>query len=165
MKAFQANIAMVESTVDKYADMLIRIAFQNTRNYSDAEDIVQEVLTKLFVSSDTISDEAHLKAWLIRVTINRCHDLARSPWHKRKVEMPPDYPDYTDSEKGILNEVLALPEKYRNVIYLYYFEGYKLHEIADILSENINTVGSQLQRGRTILKSCLEGDDHHASAL
>jgi len=160
MKAFQANDDMVEYIVGHYADMLLRIAFQNTRNYSDAEDVVQDVLTRFFSLPVKLNDENHLKAWLIRATICRCRDLTRSPWRKRNIEMPPDYPSsYTDEEKNVLEDILQLPVKYRNVIYLYYYEGYRINEIAEILSANANTVGSQLQRGRMMLKDLLEGEE------
>ena len=145
----------IERIIRKYADMIYRIAYQNTGNYSDADDILQEVSIALVTKDAPLYDEEHLKSWLIRVTINKCRDLHR---HLSVIETEPleDHEDIAAEEKqDIMEEVQQLPENYRTIIYLYYYENYTLQEIADITQKSINTVSSGLQRARKQLKNTL----------
>ena len=143
-----------EAVFRQYADMIYRVALHNLSNPADADDILQEVclvlLTKKFPE-----DEEHLKRWLIRVTINKCRDLSRS-YRRRGWERLEDHTDL-EAEKPpeILAELQSLPENYRNIIYLYYYEKYTVSEIAEILRMNVNTVKSGLQRARKQLKKLL----------
>lgn len=139
--------AFYQTIIEAYSDMVIRIAYQNTFNKYDAEDITQEVFIRLY-REKTFKDEAHMKAWLIRVTINLCKDLKKSFWHRNVGSLVEEWKPFTDSQNNILNEIKALPVKYRNVIYLHYFEGYSHREIADILAVNENTVGSWIRRAK-----------------
>lgn len=150
----------VSQAVELYADMIFRIAYQNMGQNADAEDVVQDVFLKLMKAPDFNSEE-HRKAWLIRVTLNRCKDLHRSAWRSRTqtfddLEIPVE-PEYRE----VLSEIFRLPPEDRNIIYLYYFEGYKAAEIAQMLQVKENTVSSRISRARKKLKNMLEGGDPH----
>lgn len=147
----------------EYADMLARIAFQNLGSRTDAEDVVQDVFLKLMKKRPVFETSIHEKAWLIRVTINACKDMRKTAWFRRTVPLE-DY-DLQDnrfghnwemSENNVMAAVQKLPEKYRSVTYLYYFEGMKVSEIAEILKQKENTVMSWLHRARSKLKIQLE---------
>ena len=147
--------ALIENTIRKHADMIYRIAYQNTGSTADAEDILQEVSIALVTKNAPLENEEHLKRWLIRVTINKCRDLHR---HLKVIETEPleDHEDIPADEKGeIMEELQQLPEQYRNIIYLYYYEQYTRQEIADIMKKSINTISSGLQRARNQLKRVL----------
>jgi RNA polymerase sigma-70 factor (ECF subfamily) len=149
-----------------YGKMVLRIAFQNTGNMQEAEDITQDVFLKLMKASDTLSDEEHIKAWLIRVTINQCKDYFRScrfrnsvAYNEETLSSNYNMDDcFSLEDQQVLEELKKLPSKYRNVIYLYYIEEYSVPEIAKILSENKNTVSSWLRRAKRKLKLNLEGE-------
>ena len=144
----------------KYGDRLYAAAFNITRQRQDAEDAVQEALLRLFRSDKEFESEEHVKAWLIRVTINVAKSTCASFWHKNKVP----YEDYMDeipfeeeSDRDLMEAVLSLPDKYRIIVHLYYYEGYKTREIADILKLSENTVKTRLLQSRKLLKAKLEG--------
>ena len=137
--------------------MVVRIAYQHTGNQSDAEDIAQETFIKLMCSPES-TDEEHLKAWLIRVTINLCKDFKRSFWQRRIDPLTDEQQSSVSVQESVLEEIMSLPKHYRNVIYLYYYEGYTVPEISRILMEKENTVSSWLTRARRKLKNLmLEG--------
>ncbi len=153
--------------VEQFSDMIYRIAWQNLFNREDSEDVVQDVFLKLIQQKNNIfRDSEHLKAWLIRVTINRCLDFKKSLLHRKIV--PLDNIDklcstgipWEDGEQEIMEELYLLPEETRNILYLYYYEGYTIREIADILGKKQNTVNSKLTRGRKKLKQILEVPSH-----
>lgn len=149
----------VAEIVEKYSDMVLRLAVTQTRNQANADDVYQEVFLRLIKNTQEIKNEEHLKAWLIRVTINCSKDLNKSFWQKRV--LPIDESIATDdeffSEKGdVYNAVLSLPEKYRTVIHLYYMEGYSVKEIADITDQTETATKVQLKRGRDKLREMLE---------
>lgn len=152
-----------ELLIKQYADMIYRIALHNMSNTADAEDIMQDVCIELLTKCPRQRDLEHLKAWLIRVTINKCNSLHRLAWRRRRESLE----DYTYLEApehhGIMEEIWQLPKDYRNIIYLYYYESYTIAEIAKILGKNPNTVSSYLQRARKKLKALLtEGEDSRA---
>lgn len=142
--------------VEKYADMIYRIAYQKVLNRYDAEDIVQDVFVKLLSSKSCFRDEEHIKAWLIRVTINLCINYNKSLARQKTVsDEQLDIP-FTQQETGVLEELYLLPEDERNILYLYYYEGYKIREIAKILRQKQNTINSKLTRARNKLKKIME---------
>lgn len=144
--------------VDRYADTLYRVALQAAPTPEDAEDAVQDTYEKLLHCGKTFTSETHLKAWLIRVTINRCHDLCRLAENKNlslEESIPvPDAEDQTD----LLALILTLPPNYRTAIYLHYYEGYTAAEIGDMLDVSPNTVLTWLARGRAKLRILLKED-------
>lgn len=142
--------------VEKYADMIYRIAYQKVLNRYDAEDIVQDVFVKLLSSKSYFRDEEHIKAWLIRVTINLCINYNKSLAKQKTVSVEQLDIPFTQQETGVLEELYLLPEDERNILYLYYYEGYKIREIAKILRQKQNTINSKLTRARNKLKRIME---------
>lgn len=149
----------IAQLLDEYADMVMRIAYQNLRNNMDAEDVCQDVFVKLVEKDRTFESKEHIKAWLIRVTINRCKDYMKSGWFSKKAEYIGNEYGYVQSGGSVLEEVMNLPIKYRNVIYLHYYEGYSVEEISDILNKNKNTIKTWLKRGRSELKMNMTGGE------
>ena len=142
--------------VDDYADMVYRIALNQTRRVPDAEDVVQDVYEKLLHYNGTFESEEHLKAWLLRVAINRCRDLTRAA-HQKDTELDENLPAPDAFEDGsVLDAVRALPENYRNAIYLHYYEGYTAAEIGRMMGAPSNTVLSWLRRARAQLHTMLK---------
>ena len=145
--------------IDLYGDTVKRICMIHLKNYADTEAIFQTVFLKYVLKSPEFHSTDHEKAWIIRVTINACRDLLKSFFHSRTLpldslrEKPGEpAPDHSD----VLEAVLALPSKYKDVIYLYYYEEYSAEEIGQILRKNKNTVYTLLNRGRQLLRSSLE---------
>ena len=143
-----------EFLVEKYADTVTRICFVNLENRADAEDAWQNVFIKLFKSKKIWSKpEDELRKWLVTVTLNECRDIKRKLFHRNHYDIDELDISYSeDFNKDIISAVRSLPIKYLQVIELYYFEGYSVAEISDILSANENTVKSRLKRGRELLK-------------
>ena len=140
----------------QYTDTVYRVAVHNTRCKSDAEDVTQEVFVKLLESSKKFKDGEHLKAWLIRVTINECRTLMRK--YSRETEQSAEIADCAVYDgDSVLEAVKALPENYRNAIYLHYYEGYTAKERGKILDSKENTVLSWLSRGRAALRKEMIG--------
>lgn len=145
-----------EKIVDDYSDMIYRIAYQNLRSSYDAEDIMQEVFLTLLKNDGKFKDSEHLKAWLIKVTVNKCIDFRKSARFRTTVALDEQASHYDSEELGIMDELNKLPEEERNIIYLFYYEGYTISEIAKILGKKQNTVNSKLQRARKKLQSLLK---------
>ena len=152
-------LRMEEQIVRTYADMVYRIAYRYVKNAIDTDDVFSEVFLAYFKKERTFESEEHRKAWLIRVTINKCRDLSRSYWRRNR-ESIEDY-EYLQADKPseIFIEMQNLPESYRNIIYLYYYEGYTVSEIAEILHMKVNTVKSGLRRAREKLKKYLADNE------
>ena len=148
--------SQAEETVRRYSDMVYRLAFARTGNTADAEDVYQEVFLRYLRSDPQFTSEEHRKAWLLRVTINKCKNLRRA---KRSGEVPlsEHFPAPPGADGSVLDEVRTLPEPYRNTIYLHYFEGYTAAEIGVILGAKRNTVLSWLSRGRQALRERMIG--------
>lgn len=150
----------VSSLVDKYSDMVYRTAYHALCDTHYAEDVTQEVFLKLCHTLPDFESEEHEKAWLLRVTINMCKNYNKRVYAHPSVELSETIPinDEYRSDGTVLSAVKALPEKYRTAIYLYYFEGYQIKEIAEIMKSNQNTVSSLLMRARNKLGSMLGGE-------
>ena len=150
----------VNHAVEEYADMVRRVCFYHLKNQADTEDVFQNVFLKYMLHDEPYSDSEHEKAWLLRVTINRCKSFFRSAWQRKTTGLEDDFPDtpFTPDETAVVEAVNRLPKKYRQVIYLYYIEGYATGEIAAILEMPQNTVLSQLARARKLLKTALKGE-------
>lgn len=143
--------------LDKYSDMIYRLALARTRNKEDAEDVFQDVFYKLSKKMPEFENENHEKAWLIRVTINLSKNLFSSSWMKNTIPLEEEMKFEEEKEQAVYFEVLALPVKYRTAIHLFYYEGFSIKEIASILKINENTVKTRLSRAKEKLKSRLEG--------
>ena len=143
----------VSAAIEKYADMVRRICFLYLQNQADVEDVFQEVFLQFFLHSDTLETEEHRKAWLCRVTFNKCKDLCRSFWHKRVVSIEEmDIPYESPEQDALISAVLTLPPDQKEVVYLHYYEDRPVPEIAGILHRNENTVYSLLRRAKKQLK-------------
>lgn len=147
-----------EDVIRIYSGLVYRIAYYQTQSKSDAEDIFQEVFLDYLKSAPEFENEEHRKAWLIRVTVNRCKKLWRTPWRRKTVLV--DEPELCQSpaEAAVWEQVALLPQNYRAVLYLYYYEGYSTEEIAGILHLNPPNVRARLTRARKLLKEHLEGE-------
>lgn len=165
-----------EAAATKYADNIYAVAFNYFKNPYDADDIVQEVLMSLYQSEASFESDEHLKYWLLRVAINKCKKISLSARVRRSVSLE----EYTAGSAGdaaslsprglyavtteqdavirrieILRQIMSLPQKYREVIHLYYYEDYDTKQIAEVLKLNEGTVRTRLARGRKKLKEVL----------
>ena len=145
--------------LSRHKDMVYRIAYTYLKNRTDAEDISQETFLKLYLREEPFRDAESEKAWLIRVTLNACCNLKKSFWQSKRDDMPERLPSaekFTVEESRLYHAVFSLPEKYRVVIHLYYYEEYSTREIASIMGKNENTVSAYLSRGRRKLREYLD---------
>lgn len=143
----------------KYGDMVLRTAYSCCGCYAEAEDITQDVFLYLHEKQMEFNDDEHMKAWLLKVTVNKCKNYKRSFRTSRTGELNDDYQgsysmDTTDVE--VREFLSSLPPKYAAVMYMHYYEEASVEEIAKTLDKNINTVKSLLRRGREKLKIELE---------
>ena len=155
----------VNRAIRQYADTVKRICLVHLKNEADTEDIFQTVFLKYALSSAVFETPEHEKAWIIRVSINACRDLLRSFWRSRTVplEQVAELAQAAGEEHShVLEAVLRLPEKYRQVVYLHYYEGYTAPEISQLLRKNVNTIYTLLNRARQLLKEELGGEAHGA---
>ena len=142
--------------VQRYSDAVYRAAVHNCRCTADAEDVVQDVFEKLLHYNGIFESEEHLKAWLLRVAINRCRDLTRAAYQK-DTELDENLPAPEQMPDGsVLDAVRTLPENYRNSVYLHYYEGYTAAEIGRMMKVPTNTVLSWLRRARAQLHTMLK---------
>lgn len=150
----------IEETIEVYSDMVYRIALTRVKTKEEAEDIYQEVFFKFSSKLPEFKTEEHKKAWLIRVTINISSNYLKSAWKNKNVELNEDimYEEEKMEElNNVYEEVKKLPQDYQTVIYLYYYEGYKVSEISKIISKREGTIKTWLSRARDILKENLKG--------
>ena len=143
---------------ERYLDMVYRIALNYFRHPQDAEDAAQEAILRLWRADTAFEGEEHLRRFLVRVTLNVCRDFSRSPWRKRTVPLEScREPEFSTPERTELyRAVMDLPAKYRLPLYLYYFEGYAVAEVGQLLDLNPSTVQTRLARARAKLKQELE---------
>jgi len=156
----QPDMIWFHGAVERHRDTVFRVAFNYLRSAADADDVCQDTFVALYRSGREFEDDEHLKAWLVRVAINQCKSMFRMPW--RRVEDIDGYAERIAAPldgHALLREVMALPEKYRIPVYLFYYEGYRTDEIARMLGVPGATVRTRLARARKRLASVLgEGD-------
>ncbi len=149
-----------EETYDNYADILFRLSLSYVKHREDAEDIVQDVFISYINASPDFSDEAHKRAWLIRVAINKCRDMAR----RKSIRQTVSYDEIGEIAIGdgshndsieLFSALQKLPEQNRVAIILHYFEGFSIAETAKMLSVSASAVKMRLSRGRQMLKELL----------
>lgn len=149
----------VGRAIERYADMVTRLCMVYLKNEADTEDIFQTVFLKYTLNSVEFENEEHEKAWLIRVTVNACKDLLKSFFRSRTIsieELGSECADENEDNSHVMQAVLSLPKKYREVIYLHYYEGYTAPEISKILGKNTNTVYTNLHKAKQMLKELLK---------
>lgn len=147
----------LEKMIEKYSDMVYRLALTRTKSKENSEDVYQDVFLRLSKKLPNFESEQHEKAWLIRVTINCSKNLLNSKFLKYKEELKEDITFETKERHDIYYAVQELPLKYRTIIHLYYYENYKINEISKILNIKENTIKSNLSRAREKLKQKVEG--------
>jgi RNA polymerase sigma-70 factor (ECF subfamily) len=147
--------------MEAYADMVRRICFVHLKNRHDTEDVFQNVYMKYLLYEGSFESNEHEKAWFVRVTINACTDwlrtLSRRKWVPLDV-LAEESVVLDNPSKEVLEAVLKLPEKYRDVIYLFYYEEYSAVQIAKILGKKENTIYTWLSRAKDILREQLGGE-------
>lgn len=151
-----------------YCDMVYRICFIYLKNQQDAKDAVQETFLRLIRHPKKFENEAHAKSWLIVTASNYCKDILKSSWYRKQVHddsfllseftSDNDIPSNQELLDGVLYAVMRLPDQYKTIIYLYYYEGYSLGEIANILHVNPSTLRSRFSKARDILRESLKED-------
>lgn len=152
----------VNRAIERYADTVRRLCVVHLKNEADAEDIFQNVFLKYALSTGDFESEEHERAWMIRVTINACKDLLKNFFRSRTVsidEVVETAADLHQEHREVLEEVLSLPEKYRDVVYLHYYEGYTAPEIGNILQKKPNTIYTLLTRSKALLRQKLGGEE------
>ena len=149
----------VQELIERYQKNLYAAAFNICKNQMDAEDVVQETFVQYYTTKKEFESEQHIRAWLLRVVINKAKNLTVTFWKKHKCSLE-DYMEtliFPDPQsKDLFEEVMKLPEKYRIVIHLFYYEDYSVREIADILKLSESNVKVRLSRGRAMLKDSLK---------
>lgn len=153
--------AEANRAIELYADTVRRICMVHLKNESDTEDIFQTVFLKYVLRSAAFESAEHEKAWLIRITINACKDLLKSVFRSRttSIDAVLEQAAVDKAEhREALCAVLSLPPKYRDTVYLHYYEGYSAVEIGRLLGKNANTVYTLLSRARILLRQEL-GED------
>lgn len=153
----------VNRAIERYSDTVQRLCIVYLKNHADTEDVFQTVFFKYYLSSIVFESDEHEKAWIIRVTINACKDWLKNLFRTRTVpldeiiELPSEAPQ---GSNDVLEAVLSLPVKYRNVVYLHYYEGYTAPQISNILHKNVNTIYTLLTRSKELLREKLGGEEN-----
>lgn len=147
---------------EKYMDNIFRLALNYMRSRTEADDITQNVLIKLYRTEKKFQSDDHLRYWLVRVTVNECKRALVSPWRRMESieELREGFVFPEEGSRELFDAVMALPKKYRVPIYLYYYEDYSTEEIGQILKMPSATVRTHLRRGRQQLKESLGGDEN-----
>ncbi|HJC00196.1 MAG TPA: sigma-70 family RNA polymerase sigma factor [Candidatus Flavonifractor merdavium] len=147
----------LRQVMERYGDIVYRLALAQTHSSHDADDVFQEVFLRYLRAAPAFREEEHRKAWLLRVTVNCCKKLHGSFWRRHTVALSEALPAQNPEEGELLGLLEGLPQKYRAVLHLYYYEGYATEEIAAILGRSPGTVRSQLSRGRALLRDAWKG--------
>ena len=154
-----------EQTARRYGDTIFRVAYHAVKDRGEAEDVTQTVLLRLYLNKGNFESEDHLKHWLLRVTVNESRKVLRSAWRRRTIPLEGwDGPIEEPQERSdVLEAVLELEAKYRLPVYLYYYEGCSVKEVAQILHTNPSTVQTRMQRAREKLKIALTDDEREGN--
>lgn len=154
----------VQELIERYQNNLYAVAFSVCKNAEDAEDVVQDTFIQYHSGKKEFENEQHIRAWLIRVAINKAKNVNHTFWRQNKLSLE-DYMETltfeTPEAENLFETVMKLPKKHRIVIHLFYYEDYTIREIADILKISEGNVKVRLTRARALLKETLreEWDD------
>lgn len=159
--------AFLAQAMSAFGDAVYRLALSQTRLKADAEDVYQDVFLRLYNDKTAFASDDHLKAWLLRVTINRCRDLARSSWKRRSVAFDPERDDIAapirdEKDAAVWDAIGQLPEQLRAAVNLHYVEGYSTEEIAGIMQCRPATARTWLFRARSRMRELLAPSKDHA---
>lgn len=148
-----------QALFETYRDNLFAVAFNVCKNPQDAEDVVQDTFMQYYALQKEFDSEQHIRAWLIRVAVNKAKNKNRSFWRRNKMSLE-DYMETlsfeTPESENLFETVMQLPDKYRTVIHLFYYEDYSVHEISEILKLSESNVKVRLSRGRSLLREMLQ---------
>jgi len=151
----------IKEIYERHVNMIYQVSFSYMKNKADTEDIVEDVFVNLLKTKITFQSMEHEKAWLLRTAINLCKNSLKH-WRRKNVDID-DYQSLQSETPLVISEtfraVMELPDKYKEVIYLHYYEGYTSAEIAQILKKNQSTIRNHLQEARKILKEVLENEE------
>ena len=158
--SLQANEEInYQLTVERYSNMVYRLAYFYTNSKYDADDIYQDIFLKYLQNKKQFENEEHKKAWLIKVTINSCKKLWLSSWKRKIIPLNEEIKFEMEEDIGLYNEIKKLPKKYRTVIHLFYYEQYSIKEISVILVQKESTIRTWLTRARKLLKNQIKEED------
>lgn len=163
---------MLDEIMDTYGQMIQQLAYTYVKDKSIAEDLTQDIFIKVYKKLEQYDGRASIKTWIYQIAINHCKDYLKS-WYHRKVMLTEKMSEMIASkrdnieqqiiekneEKQLVNAVLQLPVKYREVVFLYYFEELSIHEMSETLTTNANTLKTRLKRARQLLKQKLEEEE------
>ncbi|MBQ8572588.1 MAG: RNA polymerase sigma factor [Ruminococcus sp.] len=155
MDNFSSSKPNIEAVYTKYADMLYRVAVAELQSDMDAQDAVQDVFIKYISAVPSFKDDEHEKAWFLRVTVNRCHDMLRSRKVRLKIHSDIEIEPVDSVSKGRMElfEILScIPEKYKSTVVLHCLEGLGLQETADVLGISLSAAKMRLKRAREIIR-------------
>lgn len=147
----------IKNMIEKYSGLVYKVAITRSGNIENAEDVFQEVFIKYSQKMPKFENEEHEKAWFIRVTINLTKNLHNQAWNRKAVPLEETIQFEEKEEENIFQIVSTLPQNYRTVVYLFYYEGYKIKEISKILKTREGTIKTWLSRARESLKEKIEG--------
>ena len=149
----------MQRVVEEYSSSLLRAAYSLLKNREDSEDAVQETFLRYMEKAPVFTSREHEKAWLLRVAVNISKNHLSSAWFRKRTDLKEDIPALEQEEQEVLESVLKLSAKYRTVIHLYYYEGYSLSEISQILRSPLSTITTRLSRARKKLAILLKEYD------
>lgn len=147
----------IKKVIEKYSDMVYKVAITRTESIENAEDIFQEVFIKYSQKMPSFENEEHEKAWFIRVTINLTKNLHNQAWNRKTIPLEDNLKFEKREEANVFLAVNQLPQNYKTVIYLFYYEGYKVKEISKIMKTREGTIKTWLSRARESLKEKIKG--------
>lgn len=151
--------AETDRIVDTYSDMVYKLAYAQVRNKNDADDIYQEVFLRYVRKKPAFESTENEKAWFIRVTVNCCKNFWNTPFRKHTQSLEDNIVFQSEEESYLKPLVDQLPEAYRAVVHLFYYEDMAVSEISKVLGRKEATVRVQLMRSRKLLRDILEGDE------
>lgn len=160
---------MIDQLMNEYGDGILHLVYTYVKNETTAEDLTQEIFIKCYERLSQFNGKASIKTWAYRIACNHCKDYLRS-WHYRKITLNEKIFGFTpskskeveeeiitkDEETNLTSAVLALPIKYREPIFLHYYEELSLTEISKVTNININTIKTRLKRAKELLKEKLK---------
>ena len=146
-----------QDLITKYFNMVYKIALSRTGDIHHAEDVLQETFLRFLKTDKKFETEENIKAWLIRVAVNCSKNVFLSSWHKKTLPLTDELIFDSPEKSDVYFATLSLPQKYRTVIHLFYYEDMSVRDIAETLNMKESTVKSHLHRGRLMLKENLKG--------
>lgn len=155
------TVRQFEHYISRLRPTVFRLAYGMVRNREDAEDIAQDAFARLYQTNKRFNDDDHVKAWLIRVTINLCKDMVKSAWYRHREEPVTEISAEDNGISPLKSCIERLDAESTAVIYLFYYEGYSVKEIAEIRRTTSAAVRTRLTRARKQLRTMLSEEDYH----